>query len=144
MYCKKCGKKIYDDSIFCKYCGTNLLTSNQDNNNDSILNANNDSSNVKQSGKVSKNNYKTIINVFFIFIVITAIVFFVPSKEYYIAVVSNETFEGGIVHVHLFNLFKEEITGRIKPPGGFWGNYNIEYKINYLRGLIQILCKPLN
>ena len=22
MYCKKCGKKIADDSVFCQYCGT--------------------------------------------------------------------------------------------------------------------------
>ena len=22
MYCKRCGKEIEDDSIFCKYCGT--------------------------------------------------------------------------------------------------------------------------
>lgn len=22
MYCKKCGKKIDDDSIYCTYCGT--------------------------------------------------------------------------------------------------------------------------
>lgn len=23
MYCKKCGKLIADDSVYCKYCGTN-------------------------------------------------------------------------------------------------------------------------
>lgn len=22
MYCKKCGKKVSDDAVFCKYCGT--------------------------------------------------------------------------------------------------------------------------
>lgn len=24
MYCKYCGKKIDDDSIFCSYCGKNI------------------------------------------------------------------------------------------------------------------------
>ena len=25
MFCKKCGKKIDDDSVFCSYCGEKLV-----------------------------------------------------------------------------------------------------------------------
>ena len=30
MYCKKCGKKIADDSVFCQYCGTAQDAINKD------------------------------------------------------------------------------------------------------------------
>lgn len=29
MYCKKCGKKIPDESIFCKYCGQKISATNE-------------------------------------------------------------------------------------------------------------------
>ena len=30
MFCKKCGKKIADDSVFCQYCGTAQDVMNKD------------------------------------------------------------------------------------------------------------------
>lgn len=29
MYCRKCGKQIHDDSIFCEYCGEQIKRSNE-------------------------------------------------------------------------------------------------------------------
>ncbi len=29
MYCRKCGKQIHDDSIFCEYCGEQIKKSNE-------------------------------------------------------------------------------------------------------------------
>ena len=26
MYCRKCGNKLEDDSVFCNYCGTQVIT----------------------------------------------------------------------------------------------------------------------
>ncbi len=26
LYCRKCGKKLVDDSLFCSYCGTAIVT----------------------------------------------------------------------------------------------------------------------
>lgn len=68
MYCKRCGKQIEENSIFCKYCGRNLLDSLQDNQDDNILNANNNSINTNPSIKVSKNNSIRFINIFFMHI----------------------------------------------------------------------------
>lgn len=36
MYCKRCGKKIADDSVFCQYCGTAQDVSNKDTSVDEI------------------------------------------------------------------------------------------------------------
>jgi cell division protein FtsL len=30
MYCKKCGKQVEDVSIFCKYCGENIVSDNNE------------------------------------------------------------------------------------------------------------------
>lgn len=35
MYCRFCGKKIEDDSRFCKYCGKNLKTKSKASNSSS-------------------------------------------------------------------------------------------------------------
>lgn len=138
MYCKRCGKQIEENSIFCKYCGRNLLDNLQDNQDDNILNANNNSINTNPSIKVSKNNSIRFINIFFIIIVVSAIIFFVPFKQYYVGVVNSKVGED-IVYMHLFNLPEEDKTVWLKPPGGIWGDYKIEHTIISLRYGIRFI-----
>lgn len=145
MVCEKCGKQVQDESIFCKYCGSNNLNNIQPS--DKKVESNktiNDTSVTSISPKnKNRNTSIRIINLCFIIMVLLAIILFVPFKQYYNGVVNNEIYEN-IEYRHLFSWPEEEKDVWIKPPGGIIrGIYDIKYNIHYLKYSIRFIILAL-
>lgn len=51
MYCKYCGKKIDDDSLFCQYCGRRIVSTNIIARNQSLINKENQVIEKSKSGE---------------------------------------------------------------------------------------------
>jgi uncharacterized membrane protein YvbJ len=117
MFCRKCGKQIESNSMFCKYCGSNNLNNIQPSDEEVELKTNiNDTSTSVSPKNRNKNPSIKIINLFFIIMVLLAIILFVPFKKYYIGVVTNNIIENDTIEYHhLFNYPKEEKNIRAKP-----------------------------
>jgi hypothetical protein len=146
MFCKKCGKQVQDESMFCKYCGSNDLNNLQPRDEGVQLNTNFNEASVSSISPKDKNKNTSviIINLCFIVIVLLASIFFVPFKRYYIGVVTNNFVENDTIEYHhLFNYPKEENNVRAKPPNGTWGDYHRRYNIFYSMYSIRFIALSL-
>lgn len=133
MFCKKCGRQIENDSIFCKYCGSNNLNNTQINEKEAELNKNiTDTSVISISTKNRKNSSLRNINLYFIILLLLASVFFIPFKQYFRGVVRRDfTFEN-IEYRHFFNLPKDVKSIWTKPEGSLVaGEFDIKYNLHY-------------
>lgn len=155
MFCKKCGKQVKDESIFCKYCGSNDLSNLQPSDEEVQLNTYFNEVSVSSISPKNKNKNTSVIitNLCFIVIVLLAGIFFVPFKKYYIGSITNNIVENDTIeYYHLFNYPKEEKAVRMKPPTGYWDDYHVTYNIFYLMfslrfiilGLFYVLVRKNN
>lgn len=67
MFCRKCGKQIEDDSIFCKYCGSNNLNNIQPGEEEVELNTNINDTSVPSISSKNKNKNTSIKIINFLF-----------------------------------------------------------------------------
>jgi RNA polymerase subunit RPABC4/transcription elongation factor Spt4 len=140
MFCKKCGKQVQDDSMFCKYCGNNDLNNTQPIDR-IILKTNVDDTSATSIliKNKSKNTSVKIINLCFIVIVLLASIFFIPFKQHFSGVVRNETFDN-VEYRHFFNLPGDVKDVWIKPPGRLIpGKFDIKYNLHYLEYCIRFI-----
>ncbi len=89
MYCKKCGERIADDSVFCKYCGAeqdvdfvdgipnaeNIIKSEEDVLGESKVN-NNEKPFVKTKTSIPRKEHKQIIMYMFLSLLVLGLIFF--------------------------------------------------------------------
>lgn len=147
MFCRICGKQIENDSIYCKYCGSNNLNNIQPSDEEIQLKTNFNEASVSSISPKHKAKKTSIIiiNLCFIIIVLLAIILFVPFKKYYIGVVANNIIESdAIEYHHLFNYPQEaKKTIWAKPPNSNWGEYNGMYNIFYLIYSIRFIILAL-
>lgn len=61
MYCKKCGKLISDDSVYCKYCGANVA--DRDEQKEEYINHINDNTTATTNSKKDVNNTENLSNL---------------------------------------------------------------------------------
>ena len=61
MFCKKCGKQVQDESMFCKYCGSNDLNNLQPRDEGVQLNTNFNEASVSSISPKDKNKNTSVI-----------------------------------------------------------------------------------